>query len=204
MKTIDEVLDYYNADVIEKFREEYYFDEREADKVFKEVLKWLWLAAQDESRHHVAMYHPMNVMDRMWHTFLSFTKDYSDFCTEYLGRFIHHVPHTRASSLRALTASLDGDDPLAKIMGEIAEFQSIVYDKLGQDTLIRWFATFPHVYSPDEINRRTRPQFSQTGFLQIASMKKMDKDALLKQLAKTNHIAAWCGGPGCGPQCMEA
>jgi hypothetical protein len=32
-------------------------------------------------------------VDDLWHTFLLFTRDYQDFCDEYLGRFIHHDPN---------------------------------------------------------------------------------------------------------------
>ncbi|HEY9405378.1 MAG TPA: hypothetical protein VIQ24_22195 [Pyrinomonadaceae bacterium] len=31
-------------------------------------------------------------IDRMWHTFLLFTKDYKTFCEVYLGMFINHEP----------------------------------------------------------------------------------------------------------------
>jgi hypothetical protein len=36
-------------------------------------------------------------IDRMWHSFLLFTKDYNAFCEQYLGRFIHHEPFEKAA-----------------------------------------------------------------------------------------------------------
>ena len=33
-----------------------------------------------------------DTIDSVWHTFLLFTRDYADFCRDYLGRFIHHEP----------------------------------------------------------------------------------------------------------------
>jgi hypothetical protein len=36
-------------------------------------------------------------IDRMWHCFLLFTKDYKEFCDNYLGRFINHEPFEQAA-----------------------------------------------------------------------------------------------------------
>jgi hypothetical protein len=36
-------------------------------------------------------------IDRMWHTFLLFTKDYKKFCEENLGVFINHEPFEHAA-----------------------------------------------------------------------------------------------------------
>ena len=35
-------------------------------------------------------------MDEMWHTFVLFTKEYAAYCEEKFGRFVHHVPTTKA------------------------------------------------------------------------------------------------------------
>ena len=36
-------------------------------------------------------------IDHMWHSFLLFTKDYKQFCDNYLGRFINHEPFEQAA-----------------------------------------------------------------------------------------------------------
>lgn len=35
-------------------------------------------------------------IDQMWHTFLLFTRDYRDFCEQWLGRFVEHEPFEEA------------------------------------------------------------------------------------------------------------
>lgn len=35
-------------------------------------------------------------IDRMWHTFLLFTRDYREFCNDKLGRFVEHEPFEEA------------------------------------------------------------------------------------------------------------
>ncbi len=32
-------------------------------------------------------------VDTLWHQFVLFTKQYADFCRDYLGSFLHHSPH---------------------------------------------------------------------------------------------------------------
>ncbi len=53
-------------------------------------------------------------IDRMWHSFLLFTKDYKEFCDNYLGRFINHEPFERAApatylETRAFTKEFFGE-----------------------------------------------------------------------------------------------
>ena len=35
---------------------------------------------------------PPRMIDKGWHEFILMTRDYSDFCHEYRGQFIHHQP----------------------------------------------------------------------------------------------------------------
>ena len=45
---------------------------------------------------YIFTHEPLWVIDEMWHTFLLYSKDYYDFCHQYLGRMIHHRPTPRA------------------------------------------------------------------------------------------------------------
>jgi hypothetical protein len=203
MRTLQEVQSYKNRRVILKFKECYYFDSEESELIFTDLMSWLWLAANSPNSIECSMYHPMNVIDKMWHVFLSNTRDYAEFCDTYLGKFIHHEPHTREEAAAMFMPSSIDAKPAEKIYRELSDFQGYVFDQLGSETLLRWFITFPHVYSPDELQRRTRPLFSQRGFFEIQGLRKLRKDELLLELSKTHHIAAYCGGPNCGPQCKE-
>lgn len=35
---------------------------------------------------------PSAAVDVAWHNFILFTRDYMDYCTTHLGRYVHHVP----------------------------------------------------------------------------------------------------------------
>lgn len=37
-------------------------------------------------------------VDEVWHQFILFTREYADFCQNYLGSFLHHSPHTSSTS----------------------------------------------------------------------------------------------------------
>lgn len=41
----------------------------------------------------VEMEMPSKALDKFWHNFILFTKDYHAFCEQYVGRYIHHSPH---------------------------------------------------------------------------------------------------------------
>ena len=56
----------------------------------RELRRWLALCA---ARGGYAMRGPI---DEFWHTFIIFTKEYSEFCEQVAGQFIHHVPKTAA------------------------------------------------------------------------------------------------------------
>lgn len=41
----------------------------------------------------VEMEMPSKALDKFWHNFILFTKDYHAFCDQYVGSYIHHSPH---------------------------------------------------------------------------------------------------------------
>lgn len=71
----------------------------------------------------------MSDMDNMWHTFLLFTKDYYEFCSNHLGGvFFHHEP------------IINNDNTLDEnYEQELTLYLSYIYDNLGEDTLMKWF-----------------------------------------------------------------
>ena len=54
-----------------------------------------FIALRIISGRGLAMFSPQ--VDEVWHTFILFTKDYSSFCEEVCGEFIHHNPRTSRS-----------------------------------------------------------------------------------------------------------
>jgi hypothetical protein len=54
----------------------------------RELKRYLVLCALDAE----GAYGMNGPVDELWHTFITFTRDYARFCDEVAGRFIHHVP----------------------------------------------------------------------------------------------------------------
>ncbi|WP_433935877.1 hypothetical protein AB3662_14255 [Sorangium cellulosum] len=63
--------------------------EREAEALFRELARYLWLVESDRTRAY-----PMFSLrvDEAWHQFALFTIEYADFCERFFGRFLHHAP----------------------------------------------------------------------------------------------------------------
>jgi hypothetical protein len=91
--SLDEVLAYRNPGVVRRYLKERGGTQAEAEGLFRETLKWLYLcdrAAADG--FDCAMTEDLERVDWMWHAFVLFTRDYAEFCHRHFGTFIHHVP----------------------------------------------------------------------------------------------------------------
>ncbi|MEG9884477.1 MAG: hypothetical protein V6Z86_07655 [Hyphomicrobiales bacterium] len=78
-----------------------------ADEIVKdhtrELIRFLALSATALNRKR--SYGMMGTIDKLWHTFVIFTREYAGFCDKVAGRFIHHVPETED---KASAATIDG------------------------------------------------------------------------------------------------
>ena len=63
-----------------------------ADKAILEYKKFMYLAATSDR-----MVSPSEIIDKVWHLHLVYTKSYADFCT-ILGKQIQHIPSTHKKS----------------------------------------------------------------------------------------------------------
>lgn len=87
---INLALSYENADIIEKFCSEYGFEQELAKEYFIEVKKFLYLCSNTTEKLA-----PSAEIDKIWHTFILFTKEYRQYCIHFLGKFIDHVPEVK-------------------------------------------------------------------------------------------------------------
>lgn len=86
-KSISEIMAYQNPLLLARFERDFYASREEAQQCFH-GLKQFFVVCTQKSGYKVVS----EPIDRMWHTFLLFTKDYREFCNGYLGRFIDHAP----------------------------------------------------------------------------------------------------------------
>lgn len=127
--SLDSVLAYRNAAVVKRYAKDHQASLEEAEEVFRETLKWLYLCAHGMANGFAcAMTEEIGKLDEMWHTFLLFTRDYADFCERYFGIFLHHVP-------------LDDDESpmdLEALQEQLERQFTLVCEVLGEDTLRAW------------------------------------------------------------------
>ncbi|MGE0549809.1 MAG: hypothetical protein AB7O24_28385 [Kofleriaceae bacterium] len=156
VRPLAEVLKYRNPAVIDKFLESYAMPRRDADALFTELKRWLWLNA----RAHVIPGSPniyviadMTAIDEMWHTFLLFTKDYQDFCDRYFGHFVHHVPNTD----RAMQRDERNERRRPELVQQNWEASiRFICEQLGERIALRWFKDYPKRFSLAKLDRRRR------------------------------------------------
>lgn len=140
LPNLNELLQYRNSKVINKFKRDFPALADQAEPLFTELMKYLWLAqkhANDQLLHPVdnelrflfAIYDDMVNVDHMWHCFILSTHEYDSFCQTYFGRFLHHIPD-------ALDELPPTKEDLAEDMGK---FASYVFDNLGEATVRNWF-----------------------------------------------------------------
>lgn len=93
MKSNEEILEYYQKDVVKRFAKEQNESLETGKAVWREMLKFLYVASQTDDPCS-----PSPIVDKMWHTFIIYTKPYKVFCEGYLGKFIHHFPKKASDS----------------------------------------------------------------------------------------------------------
>lgn len=140
-KLLADVLRYDGKKPIAVFQRSFDVSLHEANEVFQETLKWLWLGRAfqlDLALHkpaELAIFPSLLIIDEMWHCFVLCTRDYADFCSRYLGEFIHHSPNVDVSNH-------DGARNL------LLENITYVIDKLGPETAKLWYGFFAIAYGP--------------------------------------------------------
>lgn len=133
--SLADVLEYHNRGVVRRYAKDHQASLEEAEEVFREMLKWLYLNYRNASGgledSVLTMTPELERIDWMWHTFLLFTSDYADFCEQQFGMFLHHVPDESEGD----DVPLDMDETRKRLANQFA----LVYDVLGDKTLKAWY-----------------------------------------------------------------
>jgi hypothetical protein len=153
MKELSNVLSYQNERVVNKFMSYFRVSKEEALDIFQEMLKWLWLCSKAKIERKNGVHgvpkslnvqSGMVVIDEYWHIFVLHTKDYADFCENYLGTFVHHFPSHLGF--------------LAPTQAETENQLTYIYDNFdGEVTLKKWYITYAEKYSPDNLSLLRKP-----------------------------------------------
>jgi len=150
--TLEEALDFENGSVvIEGFMTRYNVSQEEAERIFNETKKWLWLAAKasDEEKFSLSIDKPLEIIDEMWHNFILHTKQYHKYCLEKFRKFIHHEP--TPEKVKVDFQHKISVNPSTEIKEWKERYQkqlSYIYDNLGAETVIKWYEELPSKYTP--------------------------------------------------------
>ena len=96
-RPLEEVITYRNPRVIARISSVHGLDPADAALLFLDLLCFLHRVSESGSGVVV----PTPRIDKAWHEFLLYTRDYFDFCHTMLGKFIHHDPGPSANLARA-------------------------------------------------------------------------------------------------------
>jgi hypothetical protein len=91
-------MDFQLGHVISRYSRDSELSYEDAERHFFELRRFLALCAMNDGSDAGATYGMRGQIDEAWHTFLMFTRDYSEFCRVVAGRFLHHQPDLDAES----------------------------------------------------------------------------------------------------------
>lgn len=150
--SLGDVLSYRNVDVVSRFAEDFHVSEADAEDIFLEMKRWLWICAKrkvildrgDGEFFQVPLFNEANAIDLMWHTFLLYTEDYAAFCELHFGFFVHHQPRSQAER-KAWKERIesDPDGAWAERRSSLRKVYDYLYEELGPETLVKWCEEFP-------------------------------------------------------------
>jgi hypothetical protein len=162
---LEEVLAFRHPDVVARFLKSWNVSQAEAEEVFEDLKRWLWVSAVSvkeripgEKPLPLAILHSMALVDEMWHAFILYTKDYTKFCVDHFGFYLHHGPTTSEQKAEA-KARLE-TDPAAFEAQIAADFEtqfSFIYDKLGPEVLSRWYSEWTDKITQEYLNSIALP-----------------------------------------------
>jgi hypothetical protein len=143
LPSLQELLEYKNPRVLKLYEQNYPNNKLSSEKALEEVLKYLWLTekhASDQEKNpeneelpsSCIMLRSMQEIDEMWHEFILFTEDYTNFCLQYFGKYLHHLPNI-----------FDNRPVPREILDiEIKKLLPYIYDNLGEETMHIWFDSY--------------------------------------------------------------
>ena len=88
--SLDTLLQYHHSQLVERLADKLQLSTNQATGLFQDLKRFLHLCGSSDQQSV-----PPPHIDAAWHEFLLYTKDYSEFCNRFLGRFIHHTPFSK-------------------------------------------------------------------------------------------------------------
>lgn len=165
LPTLEEVLAYEFDDLILRFQKDWDISTEAAEELFDATKKWLWLMA---ARYHdrkaglnppkVSFTRSTYMLDQMWHQFMLYTPQYHNFTHEFFGFFIGHAPMDHADWLaEEAEKAADPEGYRQKREAELAAQRAWIAEKLGPETVGKWYTEWATLYSEERLNAMRKP-----------------------------------------------
>lgn len=138
------ILNYRNDDVISRFTDQFDVPAEEAEDIFTETRKFLYLCQLPG----IFIPDELIIVDEMWHNFILFTKEYQRFCDIHFGRYFHHLPASKAEKEKHKIDEAANPEAVRDAFSQkLTVVIGQAYDHLGADTVMKWFKEYPVKYS---------------------------------------------------------
>ncbi|WP_175765807.1 hypothetical protein [Burkholderia ambifaria] len=203
-----ELAEYRKDGIIKKFRDEWSVSEHAACDIFEETKKFLFLA--DYAQKHCVTFEideAVLIIDKMWHTFILFTKEYTEFCDTFFGRMLHHIPFCRAHLVEKIRDLSSRGISLSEYKrGRLQQQIDIIRATFGIETVRKWYVEFGNSYSLQKLNTIQRPVYHEDlvhiGFpMDLEAARSLTPTALIEGIIQRQNPSMYCGGHGCGVYC---
>lgn len=93
-EVIHRAMQFSLNEVIARYARDWELSYEDAERHVFELRRFLALCALNDG----PAYGMRGQIDEAWHTFIIFTREYSEFCQAVAGRFLHHRPNTDSGS----------------------------------------------------------------------------------------------------------
>jgi hypothetical protein len=140
--------------ILEGFMQRYAVSREDAEEILQETKKWLWLASEnikEKQGFRLFIDNSLLIMDEMWHNFILHTRVYQKFCHEKLNLFIHHEPTPASEKIRGFDSAEEKQKYQNGQEELFSQQLSYIYDKLGAETVSKWYEEFPEKFSAKKI-----------------------------------------------------
>lgn len=150
--SLEKAISYQNSDIVYRFTKNYDIEFDEANDIFLETKKWLWLINQADSTK-LAITDPLLIIDEMWHNFILFTVEYTKYCFDRFGFYVHHAPTPQSEQIeRQKQLKNNLARSREEQMQKLRQQCTFICEKLGKSTLLKWYVEYPKIYNENFFN----------------------------------------------------
>jgi len=199
---------YAHEGVIGKFRDEWDVEEAEAIDIFSETKKFLYVSEHAQKQCiEFEVDESILIIDKMWHHFILFTKDYEKFCNHFFGKTLHHIPFCSAHLAQKIKELVQSGTTLKDHNRARLERQlNFIGSTLGDETLRKWYVEYGEKYSLKKMNMLQRSIYQEVSdksevSMDLRSALGMTSGELISEIVKKSEITMGCGRRGCGMYC---